>query len=258
MLGSVMKFKAIDQPSGFIGFKRPIKGRRRMGVQVIHHNDNLLSLWVDHIRKITHRFSPIFASALVSDFDMPLACQRLEEHKHVGDPFPLVLVIYPLRLAWLHGKRFLDIGQQLFTGLIHAHLRLVWVIGLGIHLQNVFHIANKLGAGFRRYAIFLFQPRLNFFFLSVVRIVSCETLSTISNFTKRSCKSRKLQCSYPSGAALHARAIKWASAFPSRQCSYTRFGFWRSRAFSNPPSTNAFRTLATVSELTSNASQMAA
>src|ERR1035437_5034886 len=257
MLGCVMKFKAIGQPSGFFRLTGLVERGGRMGVEVIHHDHNFLCLGIDHIRKVLHGVRPIFSGALVGDFDKAHSHQRLKEHKQVCDPFPLGFVILSLGLTRLNRNGVSQIGQQLFTGFIHTHLRSVWIIWLGIHLQNVFHVTDKGCAGLGRNAPFFFQPRLKFVFLSVVRMVSCETLSTISNFTKRSRNSRKLQRSYPSGASLHASAIKWASAFPSKQCSYSRSGFLRLRACSNPPAAYALRTLVTVSELTSNASQMA-
>ena len=170
---------------------------------------------------------------------------------------PLVLIIYPLWLAWLSWNRFKQVSQQLFAGFVHTHLRSFRIIGSGIHFQNVFHVTDKGSAGFWRDAVFFFQPRLKFVFLSVLRMVSCDTLSTISKRTKRSCRSRRLQRSYPSGAALQARAIRWASALPSKRCSYSRSGFLRLRALSNPPSANAWRMFVTVNEFTSKALQMA-
>src|SRR4030066_945105 len=228
-----------------------------MSVQVIHHDHNFLRLGIDPIRKLLHGDGPIFARALIGHFDIPFSGQRFKKHKQICDTFPFVLVIHPLRLSRLYWERFLNICQQLFTGFIHTDLGTFRIIGLGIDFKNIFHVAHKSCIGFRWYAVFFFQPRLKFVFLSVVRIVSCETLSTISTLTKRSCKSRRLQRSYPSGASLQAKAIKWASALPSSRCVYSRSGFLRLRAFSNPPSAYAFRTFVTVMEFTSKALQMA-
>src|SRR5664280_1245694 len=203
-----------------------------MGVEVIHHNHNLLRLGIDFICKLLHGMCPILAGALIGNFDKPFSGQWLEEHKQVRHSFSFVFIIDSLRQARLSWKGLAQIGHQLFAGLIHAHLGSFWIIRLGVYLQNVFHITDKSRIGLRWNAIFFFQPRLNFVFLSVVRMVSCETLSTISSFTKRSRSSRKVQRSYPSGASLHAIAIKWASAFPSRRCSYSRLGFFRLSALS--------------------------
>lgn len=81
-------------------------------------------------------------------------------------------------------------------------------------------------------------------------MVSCDTLSTISNFTNRSCRSRNVHRSYPSGASPQANAIKCASACPSSWCSYSRSVFFRFSAFSNPPSLKALRILVTVTVFT--------
>src|SRR4030067_482583 len=257
MLGRVMEFKSVGQSSGFIRLERLIERCGCMGVQIVRCDHDFISLWIDIIRKLLHGERPIFARALVGNFDIPFSGQSLEKHEQVSYSFPFVLIIYPLWLAWLSRNRFQQVCQQLFAGFIHAYLRSLRIIRSGIQPQNIFHVADKGGIGFGRDAVFFFQPRLKFVFLSVVRIVSCDTLSTISKRTKRSCRSRRLQRSYPSGASLHARAIKWASALPSKRREYSRSGFLRLSAFSSPLSAYAFRTFATVIAFTSKASQIA-
>ncbi len=227
-----------------------------MSVEVVHHDHNFLCQGIVVIRKFLHGNRPIFSRTLIGDFDKSLSHQRLKEHKQIGYTFPFVLIIDPLRLSRLSRQGFIYIREQLFAGLIHAYQGILGIMRTGINLQDIFHITDKSSIGLRRNAIFFFQPRLKFFFLSVVRMVSCEMLLTISNLTHRSCSNRNDQRSYPSGAAPQASAIKWASAFPSRLRAYSRSGFLRSRVCSNPLSVNALRILVTVMEFTSKASQI--
>ena len=100
------------------------------------------------------------------------------------------------------------------------------------------------------------QPGLELIFLSVVRMVSCETLSTCPKRTNRSLSKRKLQTFLPSGGALQANAIKCASASPSKACWYSLSGFLRSNVACNPFSTKLLRTFSTVTGVMLNAAQI--
>ena len=96
-------------------------------------------------------------------------------------------------------------------------------------------------------------PGLEFVFLSIWRTVSREMLSANSNSTTLSANNWSVQCVCPSGAALHAKAIRCASCRPSSLRS--RPGHGRSlMAASSPSSTYRFRALATVAGLTNSTS----
>jgi len=72
---------------------------------------------------------------------------------------------------------------------------------IGVHVKNIFHAPHKLGANSRN-APFLLYVKLNSFFLTSFRTVSCEILSTIFNSTNRSAKSCNVQRFRPSGGLL--------------------------------------------------------
>jgi hypothetical protein len=55
-----------------------------------------------------------------------------------------------------------------------------------IHIQHLFHLANKLGVGIGRNDPLLVTPRLEFVFFSVFRTVSSLISSTICNSTNLS------------------------------------------------------------------------
>ena len=63
-----------------------------------------------------------------------------------------------------------------------------------------------------------FRHGLRTFFFSLSRTVSYDRLSTTPNSTIWSAsppEADKVQWSWPSGASLHARAIRWSSPFSS-------------------------------------------
>src|SRR5690606_9934629 len=105
--------------------------------------------------------------------------------------------------------------RLLFATLVKTHQRLGGGAGSMINGQDIFHSADKVGAFFRRDTPLFFQPGLEFIFFSVVRTVSDETVSTISNSMSFSASIFRLHFSCPSGASLQANCTSRASAAPS-------------------------------------------
>ena len=86
----------------------------------------------------------------------------------------------------------------------------------------------------------LFLPGLEGVFLSCSRTVSWDSDGTTPNSTTLSASSRRVQWSWPSGASLHARAIRWASP-RSSSLPYRLAWGWSWSTPSNPSS--AYRRL---------------
>ena len=149
------------------------------------------------------------------------------------------------RFAWVSRASFFD---QLFQPLIKANLGILSIIGAFILIEDVFHASRIVRTGLRNTPHFLL-PGLYLVFLSVRRMVSYETESTMSNSTIFPASNRRVQCSCPSGTWLQAVAIKVASARPSnlRLCPGRGSSF---NAFSKPPSTNRLRIRSTQGRLT--------
>ena len=103
----------------------------------------------------------------------------------------------------------------------------------------------------------LFQPRLEFVFLSTCRIVSRAMLSTRCNSTTLSASICNVQRSRPSSAAEHVSAMRYASCSPSNLRGYRLLGFCRLRAACIPSSTKRCRTRSTLAVPTSRASLIA-
>jgi len=134
------------------------------------------------------------------DLNMPLTTQRLIEHKQVDYSCSLVFNIISCRFARLSGQRVSVFRQQLFGNCIHAHQWPQWIVRTSANCEYIFHTTHKSGVGFGCYAPSIFQPGIKFIFFSVLRVVSCEIVSTKSNSTKRSRISRNDHCLCPSGS----------------------------------------------------------
>jgi hypothetical protein len=121
-----------------------------------------------NIRQFSHSLRPILSRSLIGDLHVPFSLQRFEEHEQVANTMPPIFVIDPFWLPRLEGKRLANFLKQLFGSFIHTHVGPLGIIGSNINLQYIFHVTDKGSIGFGWDAMFLFQPRLKFIFLSVV------------------------------------------------------------------------------------------
>ena len=115
-----------------------------------------------------------------------------------------------------------------------------------LNFKYSFHGANKPSIFWWRYAPCIFQTRLESVFFNVVRSVSLETVSTISNSIIVSASSCILQFSRPSGAARQASCTKRAAASPFNTLLLVLLGRVWFRAASRPISTHFCRVRSTV------------
>src|SRR5258708_29186477 len=102
---------------------------------------------------------------------------RLTSQKQLAHPFGFKRVINPLRLAWLQRQALSFVPEELFGTFVHANLWKTWIVGTGIHLQDIFHAPHKGRTRLRGDTPALFQPRLEFGFFSTLRTVSWLTCS---------------------------------------------------------------------------------
>ena len=176
MFGRVVKLESLQYSPGFRRRKSFIKGSRRMSVQVVHHQGDLISLRKMNVREIPHAMSPINSSAMIRHLEMPPAFQGSEQHEQVTDPGPLIFVVVSPRLSRTFRNGSPRLFDLLAVSFIHANQwarRIGWTL---INFQDVFHRAHKIAVGLRRNAPLLLQPRLNFVFFNVWRTASWEML----------------------------------------------------------------------------------
>jgi len=100
MLGPVMHLPPLSQPSGLCWGKRLIQGGRLVGVEVVHHQHNLLGLRILHIDQCLHHLGKVYGCPSRCPLDTPLPGQRLAHHEPMGRALPLVRIIDALRLPW--------------------------------------------------------------------------------------------------------------------------------------------------------------
>jgi hypothetical protein len=85
----------------------------------------------------------------------------------IFNQLPCLGVYMSLGLTWLRGQRRGYFSNQLFARFVEADRRVVRVLGQMIGIQDVFHGADKGCIGLGRDTPFLFQPRLEFIFLTL-------------------------------------------------------------------------------------------
>src|SRR6266704_1042446 len=225
---------------------------------VVLHQHDLLGVGVVDVEEVLDAMRPVDAGAPLADHDVAPAAQRLAHQEQVAHAAALVLIILS---GWPAGRdrhRRGDLRQELTAGLIQAHLRATRIVGPGVDPKHVLHAPAELGIVLGRDAPALLQPRLEAVCCKAPRTVSYDTDSTSSSSTSRSASSRSVQRLRPSGGALHASAVRYASCSPSRRRGYWRPGALRYTAASSTAATYFMRTRATVAGLTSSAAPMAA
>jgi len=72
----------------------------------------------------------------------------LIKHERVCDTLALVFIIEPFWLSRLSRYWVSNVGEQLFGHFIHTNQRSFGVCWLGVHLEDIFHAANKSCIGF--------------------------------------------------------------------------------------------------------------
>src|SRR6266508_5490736 len=225
---------------------------------VVLDQHDLLGVGVVDVEEVLDAVRPVDAGAPRADHDVPPAAQRLADQEQVAHAAALVLVVLPGWLPWRTGQGRGDLCEELAAGLVQAHLRPLGVIRPGVDVQHVLHPPDEFGILLGRDAPALGQPRLEAVCFKAWRTVSYDTDSTSSSSTSRLASSRSVQRLRPSGGALHASAVRYASCSPSRRRGYWRPGALRYTAASSPAATYFMRTRATVAGLTSSAAPMAA
>src|SRR5829696_2018114 len=167
---------------------------------------------------MAHHGGELQLSAMLGHSHLSSALEGFEGQEHVGHTPSLILKVDTLWLAGLAGKRLSHLGQQLAWPLVETHYGSLRIVGLLVKVQDLFHPPHELlGVVLGWDHPLLDQVRLEFVFLSVLRTVSCETFSTMPSSTALSASSLKDQRLCPCGASEQARAIRCASARPSKE-----------------------------------------
>lgn len=115
---------------------------------------------------------------------------------------------------WTHRQWFPDFAQQLVRFFIHTHYRNIGIIRHLIDIKDIFHAGYEFGIFLWRDTPVVVSVRLEFVFLSTLRLVSL--LMGVSSSTRDfSSSSFRVHLEWPSGAGPQAICMSFASARPS-------------------------------------------
>src|SRR5512146_231685 len=227
-----------------------------MRVQVVQDQHDGLGRRVMHVGQVAHPRGEIHPGPSLRDLGKAVGRERLDGDEDVGRAVADVLVVEAFDLTRLRRDRHSRFADQLGVQFVDADHRAQRVGRPLVDIQHVLHGSHELGILARRDDPLLLQPRLEFVFLRVRRTVSDEIRSTTPRSTRRSARSRIVQCVRPAGGCEQAIVTSWASPLPSRRRSYTRSGRLGSSAASKPSITKRSRTRYTVAAPQSRALPM--
>ena len=140
--------------------------------------------------------------------------QRLYKHKYAAGTFPDIFRIGLLSIPRTRRQWFPGFVCQLVRFFIHAHYWNSRVIRHLIDVQDILHTGYEFGVFFCRDTPVVVFVRLEFIFLSTLRMVSL--LMGVSSSTRDfSSSSFSIHLEWPSGAGPQAICISFASTRPS-------------------------------------------
>src|SRR5579872_7172450 len=159
-----MNFQSVNQASSFGWFKGFVQRSRRMRVQVIHHQHDLLGVWVVNVDQVFDDLREINSSPLVGDNHFAPPTNWFIEHEQSTDPIPLIFVIETRWPTTSHRHRDAFFTYQLKAGLVQADLWPTRIVGPHVDVEHVLHMKTNspLGAAGRQYCCF--SQGLSWFF----------------------------------------------------------------------------------------------
>src|SRR5665811_1240562 len=185
-----------------------------VGVEVVHHHQHSLGVWVVDGEQVLHLVGPVHPRALSPGHDPAPAGQRFDPHEDRARPVAHVLGVLLAVMTRRGGDRVTGMAQELVGLLVHAHHRQRRIPGPGVDVQDVLHPRHELPVGLGRDGPALLQMRTKRPLLSVFPMVewSRSGMSSINATCRSSSRSDQRAC--PSGGVEQARAINLASTSP--------------------------------------------
>ena len=81
VLGCVVDLQTLGQLASHVWCKRFVERTGRVGVEVVHHQNDLLRFGVELVQEITQRVRPIDLRATLRDSNVSVTPQRLAKHE---------------------------------------------------------------------------------------------------------------------------------------------------------------------------------
>lgn len=161
-------FAQAPRQSGRKGFIQRSRGGR---IQGIHDQDNLFGVRRLDLNQLTHERRPVpFGSALL-DLNVPAASERLTGQKQLANCLAMLFAVLFGYRSQFACQPIANVGEQLAADLIEAHVWKPCLLGPLLHAQHVFHRGEKGSIGPGCDTPLLFEPGLEFVFLSAVGTV---------------------------------------------------------------------------------------
>ena len=95
VFGSIMDVSFVGDSFRLMGIKCFVKRSFGVGIQIVHHEANLLHVGIMLINQFFDKVRPIHFGALLSDFGLPLTCSWFKSDKNVCRPMSFILCVIP-------------------------------------------------------------------------------------------------------------------------------------------------------------------
>ena len=159
MLWGVVELDSPGDPSSFSGGKSGVEGGSVVGVEIVEHHPDLVSIRVEFIHELLHRQSELGSGSLFGDHDFTPGSVGVDEEQDLRRAIALVMVILLRWMAGQYGSWSLDLVDELLEAFVKAHHGKTGVGSLGIQLEDVLHSCDELSVDLPQ-APHLLQPRL--------------------------------------------------------------------------------------------------
>src|SRR5829696_3878281 len=180
VLWGVVDLQPLQQPPSFSRGERFIQSGRGMGVEVVHNQNDLLSVRVVQINQLLYAVRPVVLGPPLGDTDVTPAGQGLANDEEVGRPLTLVLVVLTGGPSRRDGEWLPYLSHELLALLVQAHLRETFVIGAGVDLKDILHAPDEGGILLWRDGPLPLEPGLYGTFLRV-RLTSSREIGSCAH-----------------------------------------------------------------------------
>src|SRR5215468_2921305 len=214
VLGCVMQFDLIQEPTCLFRRERLVEARAVMGVQVVLNQADSLGLGVINVHQLPDAFGIVPPSTVFRHLNMTPPPQRFAQHQLVADTFPLILIIDPGRLTPARPLCWSHFAEQLLARFIEAHHGIARIVRQPIGLQHILHAPDELGIRLGGDTPGLDDPGLDVIFFSACHTVTVLMVSTKPKTTSSSASSCKVQWQRPRGGSLQASPSNLCSTLP--------------------------------------------
>src|SRR5262249_41741038 len=153
----IVKFQLPRDPACFCWRKGFIQRSGGVSVKVIHDQSNHVRFWKMHVDQLLHLHGEVILGAACRNVDVPPTTQRLDEQEKIGCAFTAIFIVVPSRLSWPSWQGLPRLTDQLHRTFIKTDLWTPLLIWLGIQIQHILHVPDKVRA-YARNAPFFALP----------------------------------------------------------------------------------------------------